>query len=363
MNPKSLFIIYTPYQLMSALNIIKQSSIGAVMLFVTPQMETYKNIMLPKNTKIRIVQRFYKKKTNYNNKVLERMLILFRLLLLKRAVRKVQILQDVYYDLYVPSDEPICRVVYHYLNARENERRILLHLFDDGIGTYSDFLMEEKSIISRICYKLLKLERLYEDISSIHCYYPELVKLPRVDIKIEKIDNTVEYKKIFNIPQEELTKFLGKKVIFLDQGASNKEISRVLNLLACSFQSEEVIIKLHPRINSVCANELYSRFEKSTYPIPMEALCSYLNLNNILLLSYASTANITPFLLCDYNPYSVILVNMTHNKDKRSIDALNVFLRINEVAQKIIVFMPKTYNEFETFINRTKGALESIRMR
>lgn len=355
MKTEALFVVYTPYQLISALNIAESFNGKAVFLFVAPQLKTYRDIKLPENVQIKDVTELYGNIVVGRNRMIERTKIFLRLLYLKLTIRKIISSLNKIDFLFVPSDESMCRVLYH--SIKKMQPNLSLCLFDDGIGTYCNTLTIDKSKLSNMIYRCLGLEGLYEHVDAVYCYRPEL--MPKLqNIEVIKIENTISLEKIIKIPNSEVEKFVGKKVIFLDQGLKNKEIEHALTLLQDEFNSEEeVIVKLHPRIVTSVENTLYSCFEKSTYPLPIEVLCSLLDFDNVLLVSHSSTANITPYLLCKSHPYSVILGGLADNNNLEA-SVLDLFSRINDICKDDVVFIPKNEKEFDSFVKSKKTMLD-----
>lgn len=369
---KSIFVIHTPYQLLTAINIISYWDWGSndvTIIFAHPNMEKYASFFNHINAQVIIADQLYDK-TYELNIFFMHLIIFFRIIKKKIVVHKILANINTVDVLYIPSDEPTIRVIYNYLLKRNH--RLKLMLIDEGIGTYSGIICREKKILSKIVYKILRIAHVYENIDTIYCYHPELLNLNR-NIKAQQINfsnnNLVQLSKFFT---QQIIEYVGAKVIFLDQGISKfPQITHALNLLLDYFDKNEVVVKKHPRIDS--SNMLYTRYKTINDGLPFELLLSLLDLSKILIITFSSSAAANPYLILNERPFVVLLHKLCIHHDKTGKDTyfkeINLtqvemfFAKINEKIGYEYIYQPEYMTEYEAFLRKIYQSITKVSLK
>lgn len=341
--------------MISAINLILTYKLESVdCLIMHPNMKKYKEIIACYfDGEIYELEKMYDVTLGHCN-ILNYIVLVKRILKKKQYIRNNEIMHRGYKRLFVPSDDTSCRVIYDEL-MKNND--IELSLFDDGVGTYSGYIYKKKSILKQMVYKLLYRNMYYENLKYIYCYRPEIIKLVQNNSKLKKIEyyNLKDaFKPYVDNASEQ---YIGKKVIFFDQGfKGNEAIIKTLDKLSSVFGKQNIIVKKHPRVDS---GNIYKGFEISNDGLPFEAIFSVLDCSRAFLVAYSSTACITPFLLGGYNNKILILQSL-ENKEKNNIE-VNLFEYINEQAKENVVYLPRNYAELENIIFSCKDEVGTIR--
>lgn len=354
---KSLFVLYTPYQLISAINIVKMLGIKNADCLIM-----HKNLLMYKKSMgiyfsgdiyffEELTEQFFKK-TKFT-----RLDILLRIMYAKRYVKKKKVLKKIYDELYVPSDEAICRVVYKEMVVANPS--VKLNLIDDGVGTYEKQLFANKRWISRIVYSLLLTKRYSENIKRIFCYHPKLLTCNPFDAEICKIKYNGEFDIFRPFVKKYIDLYVGKKVIFLDQGKFSDQSKKVLLYLAESFGKNNILIKMHPRIGE-CQN-FYDGYTITDDGLPFEAIISEVDCSSCLVVSYSSTGCITPYLLFGIKPKVVFYYCMDNTDYSTTI--LESIDKINSIEGEEYINVPKSKDEFIRVIQEIRECIKPIQLR
>ena len=364
---KSMFIIHTPYQLLTAINIISNFDIDdAVIILAHPTMDKYASLFNNTKTQVIIADKMYDKTYQLN-------MLLMHLIIFLRIIKKKMLVKELLADinkvgeLYIPSDEPSIRVIYHYLLKRNHNLKLML--IDEGIGTYSGIICREKNILSKIAYKILRVAHVYENIDTIYCYHPELLNLNK-NIKVQQIyfykNNLIKLSRFFT---KQILKYIGAKVIFLDQGIANfPQIKFALKILLNYFDKNEIIIKKHPRIDS--DDMLYSEYKIINDGLPFELLLSLLDLTKVLIISFSSSATINPYLIMNERPFVLLLHKLCVDHEKtngdtyfKEINLTQVELFFNKINTRIgyeYIYQPECMDQYIAFLRRIHQSVTKI---
>lgn len=354
---KRLFIVYTPYQLLSALNVYFERKLdNCYFVLVNSNMHKFVRCydFLEGIESIDLSE-------VYDESVL--MGFKARLRIVKDMPRKNRIInkqkelwQDVD-EMFVPSDDIIVRIIYK--KVKKNNNRVYLSLMDDGTGTYNGSMHYKKRIMSVLFYTIFLNKDFYKTISHIYCYHPELYKPALKGKKINKITMNQDVIELFYpLANGSINSYVGKKIVFLDQGYTNDYIQECFKCIRKYFGEEEVIVKKHPRIDSKVD---YLNFSVVADGLPTEILFPLLNVENTLIISVDSTGCITPYLINEITPYCVLLFEILNKGDEERDREL--FETINEGMGYNYVLMPKSVDEFEELLVTIKSKLEGIVLR
>lgn len=356
---KNLFIIYTPYQLISAVNIIKKLNIKYADCLIL-----HKSLLIYKKEFEKYFSGtiyFYNELTEYSfgehlffrNKYFIRISILLRIIYVKKFVKRNRLFQEKYDELYVPSDEAICRIIYK--ETLSLNPQVSLNLIDDGVGTYVNDIFVRKRWISRFIYSLFLTPKYSENIKKIFCYYPDLIGKIPVGTKVYQIKYDEKIDIFHCFVDKYLSTYIGKEVIFLDQGKFNEQSKKVLLYLAEIFGNEKILIKKHPRISG---QDFYRDYNVTDDGLPFEAIVSETDCSSCLLVSHSSTGCITPYLLLGIKP-DVIFYYCMDNADYK-MEVTNFINKINAIEKEEYINVPKSMNEFKEIIRKRRMHIRPI---
>ncbi len=340
-----LFIIYTPYQMLSMLNIVEmEDEQNTDCLLMHPNMERYydklKRII---HGNVYYDKELYDSTPNHG-------WIRNHVEVLNNLTRKIKYLEKgktviaKYDELFVPSDDTSCRAIYAYLKKREP---VKLKLIDDGVGTYSGYIYKRHNVLANTIYKMLAVDEFYEILDEIYCYHPELIDFNPYNVKTTKIQYK-RHNKLFEPEIDETKKdYLGKKVIFLDQGLSDKKMVDCLEILKKHFSKNDILIKKHPRIDG---NSIYEGLTVTKEGLPFEAIIDSIDTSRCVIISQSSTGCLSPYLLANQEPM-IILLRKLYEDYKGSIDS-RLFDRINEKTGHTVIHLPKSISELDEMISK-----------
>ena len=273
---KRMFLVFTPYQLMAVINIIKNNSFNdAQVVMLNENMEKYyKNCTEKLDCDFFLIPQLYDN-TFSGDSFSTKLILLFRLIKKRVIVFKEKLFYEKVDELYVPSDDLSCRAIYYKLKKVNND--IKLVLFDDGVGTYVGKLYEEKNFFSKLTFSLIVTRTFYEDIATAYVYHPELFE-KRKNINVKVIKMQKETGEVLNCASEEtLRLYANKKVIFLDQGQKEEWVLECLDKMRNFFLDEEILVKRHPRIKEKID---YSKYTVADDGLPIEIICSFFDFSN-----------------------------------------------------------------------------------
>lgn len=364
---RNMFVIHTPYQLLTAINIIICCNIhNVIMVFAHQNMEKYVPIFKDSKIKIILARSFYDKTIEINMFFMH-IIIFFRIIKKKILVSKLLNKIEMVDILYIPSDEPSIRVIYNYLLKKNPDLK--LKLIDEGIGTYSGIIYKEKSFLSKLAYHLLNVSRVYENIDEIYCYHPELLNISK-NVKVHQIYfSNANLNRIGQFFSRQIFEYIGFKVIFLDQGISNfPQIKHILDMLSNYFNKDTILIKKHPRISS--CDELYAGYKIINDGLPFEILLSSLDFSKCLIVTFSSSAAANPYLILNERPFVLLLHKLCvrHNKGEgdayfKEINLGQVESFFNKINKKIgyeYIYQPENMKQCKIFFDAIKQFVSAI---
>lgn len=353
-----LYVIHTPYQMMSALNIIASCDVNAkhYLLLAHRSLLQYEDICSRIDNVIVIVEDklciAYKSRSSLRF----HLEMVMNIVKLKKTIYKLASFDRSYSHIFVPSDDVVCRVVYN--RVRSLNPSIHLFLIDDGVGTYDLHTFKETSIVGNIVYGLLLDTNYNNRIEGIYCYKKSLVAPNNFNIVVNEITNSSDVRLLFaSAMSGKIDKYTGKKLIFLDQGLSEREdIKTSLSIIQKYFKKDEVLVKLHPRISSSFQYE-FTTIRDNT---PFEIVASLMDFSGCFIVSHSSGGCITPLLIYGkQNGMAVYLINLqkTTGFDE---PASQFFERIKAEMGETSLMLPESFEEleilFQTYYNSLKGA-------
>lgn len=227
-------------------------------------------------------------------------------------------------------------------------------LFDDGMGSYSGDIVNSGGGFAYRTFSWITKTGAYA--KRADCLYVNNKELCRSNAansiwQIPKI--TEEYlavaNRIFSI-EETLEK--NKNVIFLSQPSTGlQSLEEDMDRLVAVLESykEKITVRLHPRETDF---EKYKNFQIDTSKEFWELKIAKMDMDDKVLIGDYSTAQITPKLLFDKEPYLLLTYQMAKTyttEEKKSFDYV-----VNDIREhyrdKSKVMIPKDENEFKHYL-------------
>lgn len=217
-----------------------------------------------------------------------------------------------------------------------------VNLYDEGLYTYAfPNIKNRKNQFARYLTGI-NFEKL---LKNIYVYEPSLLNFNNSIVhNIQKLnDNNPKVtllKKVFDLNDVEFP----NKVLFLDQPFPNS--NNYWDVINRIMENEDVILKKHPR--SILNNE----FKQLKFNKAFELLLLSNNMNNKMLITFTSSAMMTPKIVFNQEPFIVFVyrlldVNVGGNEIEKVIDKLKLLYREQE---KILI--PETIEELESIIKK-----------
>lgn len=347
-----LFVIHTPYQLICAANIIKTSNdCRNTLLLVQPKLKQYLELCKKLDNTRTIYENKLCIQYSEKGKFIAHVSMVKEILCRKTLIKKCEYLSFNYDELFVPSDDIICRLVFHILCRRSTPS---LYLFDDGTGTYDAHTFKGVSWLGKIVFYCLIDNKFINSISRIYCYMPSMMAQVPKTISIHKVKNLPEVSFLFEeFAQSKSAVYKGRKVLFFDQGLSgHPSIQKCLDIINREFPQNEIIVKIHPRIQG----SEYPGFNISNEGLPFEAIMPSFNLDESLFIAHSSGACFTAYLMSDKKPFIVLLAKLTNTSDQYT-PAIHFLRRLQENIPDNRIYLPNSIEEFQNIINTFKNRL------
>lgn len=353
---KRLFVIHTPYQLIATVNIINSDhSYENILLLVQPNLSQFVDIYKSLNNTRVYTERnlfiFYKNKDKRFFTHIKMVVDIFKK---KRIISSLSFLSPDISQLFIPSEDIICRIIFYQLNKISVLSQVIL--YDDGLGTYTMSTFKHISFLGKIVYNMLLNGNLVNQIKMIYCYQPSLIAESANQIKICKIPILKSTTDLFkDFAKEKVTPYKDKEIIFFDQGFSHMpEIRKCLSIIKHTYSYDKVIFKKHPRIHSGEGLE----FIQINDGLPFEAILPNLNLERIMLVSHSSGACFTPYLMSEKKPYIVLLYKIANKGEVASI-VDNFFLKLQNSIPDNNIYIPNNIEEFQQIVNDFRNKINN----
>lgn len=271
----------------------------------------------------------------------------------------------VIYDQYYSSSRAhIKNILLHELLRRNKNLQIVV--YDDGMGTYSsDSHVLNTTKIRHYAERFLRWELYTSDRVSFMVYEPSLFDRPKgydscdvIQMPKPELQGDVSKRILdaFGINENDSIK---EKVIIFDplRGADKERDEKLTAIDICykmvvkHFGYENVVVKTHPR-SSVSPNVDAKFYRRSG--IPMEVLYAGMkDLNERILITYASTAVYTPKILFGSEPHIINLFRIVDNADG-SFSEWEVQHQkfTGTYRDKARIVAPYTLSEFNEYLER-----------
>ena len=345
---KVLFLIYTPFQLFSSLNIIDSIIVSNEIHIII----MHENIKRYTNT----IKHFYNVQIYeydfmFNSSIKSKKRIRIHLDMIKKMcewkikMNYVDNSKISYNQIFVPSDSVGCNVVFsHFYNIN---KEVILNVFDDGIGTYQyGYLNKDRKYVYALISKFIFGNFFWRKVKVLYGYKPELID-KEDDIKIYQLKMSDKVKEIISLDATcDYHEYQTKKLIYLDQGELENMtgiLDKFFDLSKQYFSMNLIVAKKHPRLASYIPNS-YSNIDNSG--TPFESICSKLDNDNFLIVSLYSTACITPYMLFNLSPY-IIFLGRIDNNDMENVFESTFMKTIIKEYEPGKLFIPRTFEELE----------------
>lgn len=193
-----------------------------------------------------------------------------------------------------------------------------VHIFEDGIGTYESFnksLSYKINIFDNICRTILRRGKSIR-ISSVYVYRPDLMienRYPICEIKSNRLlENYSTLTKIFMCDDNDHLKDI--QFIYFEQ-PNDMMVTNYLSveesIKSILLQNRKrTIVRLHPR--DLKRTQFYSEFICENSGMWELRLVNF-DVENKVLIGPFSTAQITPKMLYDQEPYLIFTYQLYHD--------------------------------------------------
>lgn len=346
---KKVFIVQSPYQLMTVLNIIYGQNADNeknIILLAHQRLTGYQflcdNIRRTECEFAEALCLSYKVGLRLNAYIG----IVKNIIHLKKRCRAIKYFDSGVSQFYVPSDDVVCRVAYYYIKRKSP--KVVLSLYDDANGTYVGSTFRKISLKGNIVYGLLLGFNYRRRIKNIYCYNPQLLLEASPSIKRIKVAFHEEVKMIMKAAlNNQLDKYVGKKVVFLDQGIrDNNNLNACLKLLEKYFSKNEVLIKLHPRIES----KIDYNFEMIRDEIPFEIAASSLDFTDAISITCFSGGCVMSIIMFGKSAGKSIFLQDVCSRDAKATKLMAFVRRVQKLYGNNVLLTPSTLEEFDQFL-------------
>ncbi|RHE91401.1 hypothetical protein [Bacteroides intestinalis] len=347
------YIAQTPYHLMTILNIIYgdiNSDYTNVIILAHRSLKQF----LPLCKNVKNTNTVFDEDLCLNYKVSSvfkaYLKIAGNMFLLKKRCERKHIFNEDVAHLFVPSDDIVCRVVYNII--KKNSPSVKLSLYDDANATYVGSFYRKLSILGGVFYWLFLDVNYRKKVRGIYCYNPQLIDGLDQNVETKKIAFHDEVKILMKSAlNDQVDKYLGKKVVFLDQGIrDNNSLNQCLRLLEKYFSKDEVLVKLHPRI----AGNINYNFDTIRDEIPFEIASSSLDFTNAITVTCYSGACVMSILMFGDNSAKAVFLQKICANDLKASKLVVFIKRVQNYYGQDKIFSPSSIDEFEMFLKENK---------
>jgi hypothetical protein len=352
------FFCSTPYQILVAINIkLTQHEDEKVELYILNHFDNAKNVVeklkdenlfasvnyvdcnnFTKSFSSNKIIRFYEKANAYFH--------------YQRITEKYFDFKNKFYDeVYLTYPDVIIQLAIKILFKQNDKLKI--NLYEDGTGGYTDF---NPSVFKKLFNLIFGFDEVIDKYHSINVFQPELYsgnaqknnnkinKIPKINAESKKIkcliNDVFNYKNYYDISE---------KIIFLEQPLDFVDgLNNDLKNIAKEILTKDYIIKLHPRTN---VNN-YSDFNLyQNNSIPWEVITLNSNLEDKVLISYYSTACVSPKIIFDQEPILIFLYDIQGIEDILTSETKNFIKKFkNLYKDQSKIFIPNTIEELKSIM-------------
>lgn len=274
-------------------------------------------------------------------------------------------LDTTYDNLFIQGGNYFSKILYG--ETKKKNKKVKLHYIEDGLGAYTGSPIIRIDTPAKKLVKFLNRHSMYRaDIDSYYVYEPNLVaeKFDAPYVKLPKLTHKNNARNLVQtafILDDVSDRQLIGKTLFFDQpfvqdGFSIDEMA-FINEVENMKPEEAITIKLHPRSTL----DKYGNFDIIDTNLPWELYCLKLEMKNVNLLSIATTAAFTPYLMFGLEMPVIILasyylkklrVEKGNEQTMKMLENLVVFSHNYQKNVGAMIHMPETLDELAKLLRR-----------
>ena len=269
-----------------------------------------------------------------------------------------------YNNIFIQGGNYFSKILYG--ETKINNPDVKLHYIEDGLGAYTGSpIIRLDTPAKKIVKHLNKYSMYHAPIESFYVYEPNLVmekenapyfKLPKLNKQNHAFTIIND---VFSIEQDATSKKMTDKILFFDQpflkgGSSINEI-KFVNEIKNMNTKFPITIKFHPR----SSRDKYGDVDVLETDLPWELFCLNLELDNVYLLSIATTAAFTPYLMFGIEMPVIMLASYylsIFNQEEENTETIATLKNLVEFAKNYqkntgaIIYMPNSLEELSTLL-------------
>lgn len=269
----------------------------------------------------------------------------------------------IYTDIFIQGGNYFSKILYG--ETKKLNEHVKLHYIEDGLGAYVGSPIIRLDTPGKKMVKALNRHSMYHaDIDSFFVYEPTLLetkaginykKLPKLTTENPALN---AIKKVFSMGSEPASGLTGK-VLYFDQpfladGFTIDEME-TMAILEKLVPADRLVTKLHPRSRQ----DKYGEKSILGTNLPWELFCLNNSLEDVFLISVATTASFTPYLMFGKKLPVILMAQyyLAKNKNEagnqKTIALLENVIRFAALfAEKtgMTVHMPKTVDELGALV-------------
>ncbi len=318
----SCYFCSTPYQIISAVSIVRQTHETADLYVFIDGAENYISNIRKENIFSKVV--FVKKKHKRSTHRISIWLNVLREYIQCSTIAQELLIPNTTYDnLYFSCKRLEIRCCFfYYIKKNIPIQRIS---FDDGSGSYINDSINYIKPVDAIVRRVLFGKKALEPVTVKMLFDPDLYKLTctstnytikKINGEFDKQETTELFNRIFQFKKSDL---ITDDCILLDcvrdeilDKQGQKKLELIYNMIFQACGVENIIVKPHPRDTASLKDGIKYY---TNYKLPIECLYMNLNCNSKVLISVSSTATITPKVFFDQEPYILLLYKLLDLKN------------------------------------------------
>ena len=356
------FVCDTPYQVLTAVNLYWTSFYAKKQiadLYIVDQFKDAKNIYT-KIEKEKLFDNVYflsREENRFMPTGMKRYLkVAYSYLNPANAVRN-QSNEIKPHDLKNKYDKIFSSVMTCFVSALvKMNKNAEFNLFDDGMGSYSgDIVKSGGGFAYKIFSKITKTGACAERASHLYVNNKDMCRSQAADTICQIPKMSQEFLQIADrIFSVEKSSCVSKNIIFLSQPSNGlksleDDMQNLINTLY--LYKDKIMVRLHPRETDY---DKYRGFQIDNSREFWELKVSKMDMQDMVLIGDYSTAQITPKLLFDKEPWLLMTYHLAityTEEEKASFDKVvsDVKAHYNEKEK---VMIPRNEEEFKTFLKK-----------
>ena len=359
----------SPFQLFAILSLALERDEEAD-LYLDPQFrncETYAERIRQKNifNKVHIIKRdeIESRYLSSDSKLVKHLKMAGSYLDVSKISKIIDPEQVKYDNIFISSKAYLPRL--YILDYYKKNYNFNIYFFDDGLGSYFGSSAYKISGADALLRKMLFGKKAVSFDYDRFLFSPELYYKVNGEqgFKINKIDcfwNKPEYADLADdVFAVSVETHIREKAVLLEEpfetifdSENAAEMESIYDEIIRSFGRDDSIIKKHPR-SKKAGNPEYNYF--ANYSLPFEVLCMKNSIDDKILITYGSTAVVTPKLLLGQEPRLLLLYKLAECEDI-SFELLDgIFNKVKEsYSDPGRVMIPKDRDELRQCLTALK---------